>query len=165
VLKFVEDGNFDPDSTRSGRFRKVDFEEISSHREFIRLRSKCAANPSSSSKALPVKQEVVEPMIELSSDSESDDSTDSDESVEPEEKAQEAVMDWENMVGQGGRRPAKGSLEENLVFHVKRLTLHKKHLQSYGKTACGREITSSFEELEQEPQFEYPKCLTCFGPS
>ena len=165
MLKFVEDGNFDPDSTRSGRFRKVDSDEVPSNRAYIRPRSKCAANPSSSSKDLPVKQEVVEPMIELSSESESDDSTDSDESVEPEEESQEAVMDWENMVGQGGRRPAKGSLEENLVFHVKRLTLHKKHLQSYGKTACGREITSSFEELEQEPQFEYPKCLTCFGPS
>ena len=165
MLKCLEEGTFDPDSTRSGRFRKADSEEISSNREFIRPRSKCAANPSSSSKALPVKQEVVEPMIELSSESESDSSTDSDESVEPEEESHEAVIDWENMVGQGGRRPAKGSLDENLVFHVKRLTLHKRHLQSYVRTACGREITSSFEELEQEPQFEYPKCLTCFGPS
>ena len=163
MLAAVESGDFDPDLTRSGRFRKAPRTDVSLPKSFAEPKPKRVPG-SAFPKPSGVKIEPIETALEVSSSSDSHSSTDSDDdSVDSDGAATESVHTWEQAVGKGGRRPARSGFDDSLVFHAKRLTVHKKHASDEDKTACGKDRTSAFSELDFEPQFDYPRCRICFG--
>ena len=163
MLAAVLSEEFDPDATRSGRFAKAPRTDPNVPKAFSSPKPKWPS-VSAFPKSNAVKTEPVEEACEVSSESEDSSSSDSDSSsVDSDGEAAEAARDWEKVVSKGGRRPARGGLDETLVFHTKRHTVHKKHVSDDYKTVCGKDRTSAFEDLDSEPQFEYPWCRICLG--
>ena len=177
MLDHVTKGTFDPDATRSGRFKKCDQDgyEIVDARSgaramILKPKPKSCPGPSSDDRAqkvsgVAIKQERVEDVIAISDDDDesSGSSSSSASTSEPSDlEAEESVRAWQGICDRNARKPSNLACDCYLV-HSRRYTVHSAHEFNLGKLKCGKVRSSMFTEFWDEPDFGYPRCKDCFG--
>ena len=154
VLKMIREGMFDPDTTRSGYFRSSGSGDKAPPAKKVRVEDKPFVEEE---QTLAIEKEAEKPDSDSSSDSSSSSSgSDDDGPVDLDETFASEVCYRES------RRPA-GFENEQLYQHKIHGTLHIRHRICVGKLGCGRVQTSSYNKIDRDLSFDWPRCKVCFG--
>ena len=158
VVKAIERGNFSPDATRSGRFKKV----VAADRGSATTMPVVALRPLEDKPRETA--EAVE--SEANTDSVAGDSTDSDESSDAEPLADIAIPDTEVLtrLTTEDMRPKFVAVRGDTVMW-RHSESGKQHLQILGqdRLVCGRIVSSNYSKSADAPIEECVKCHTCFS--
>ena len=172
VLNNVLSGHFNPDSSRSGYFKKPktlrapeELEPAAAEKlapAFLEPKAKTASRPPI---PISVKQEEPSEYVIVSSDSECSDaasSGSSSSSSDSDSEKKEVVQVWNGLAQRQAPRPDPLDVRDKFYYNINSHTLHSVSERDNLVTTCGRRLTSAFQELFEEPTFEFPKCRVCF---
>ena len=188
VLQAIATGAFDPDTTRSGYFKKDDqlgrtvtkepkcrsSKEVESRDEdsggWNLVRDwELAKDADSNSRVAGVDDRSRSPALKRSSEvqssdeSGSDSGSSSDSADSDEDVLLKDLMPACNLNPSQSRRPASKSGAACFV-HSRLKTLHALGEHSLDRLACGRRVHDGFRALEEgATMIAFPKCSICFG--
>jgi len=152
VLRNIRNGNFNPDSSRSGYWRQQ--QDITS---FVLPKPKMKASDSSSSSIVNVPADHG-----LNSDSSSSSKDTASEDMSDEERACKSNI---AVAEPAKKKRAAASSTDAYCVHTRWRTLHTVHSSDSDKLSCGRPVTKLYRRISEIPSFDCFNCQVCFGQS
>jgi hypothetical protein len=160
VVKAVRSLAFLPDLTKSGYFRKsrlVRDAEATQRSQAQAASSAPSANASAGGSGAEVELTVEEEVFSCGMGMASDSSSSSgDSDTDPDDAEAQRVLH------EAPVRTTRFAHSDLLFRHPKSGTLHKGRLDAEGLFVCGRSASTAYHKLDEEPEFEWPRCIGCF---
>jgi hypothetical protein len=106
---------------------------------------------------------LLNPCVTIPDDSDSsNDSSEDSSSSESESEVKDSVLIWNRLAMRQAPKEARKDIRDRFFYHSKLHTLHACSEADVSTLSCGRRITPVYQELFEEPSFEFPRCRVCF---